>query len=661
MAQLYKSYYNLIPRSKDLIHNHKKEYIKILNSSAMKGGDAIKKNHSQYYLGKPLNKHKGGKMKKWLILTGILAWALSFAAQRVVVCEEFTATWCTYCPGAARGLDENYERDYDSIVVIAYHSSTSDPFYSAKAATRASYYSLTGYPTTWFDGVKSVVGGVHTGTMYSCFRDSITYRLGITSPLIINLTCNYDTVANTGNVSATIQNTSSSAISGTLHFVIVENNIPYNWQGMTELDFVMRDMLPDANGEAVTIPANSSITKSRSFTVASNWKEKDCKIVVFVQASSREIYQGAEIGIVPIPEMEYYGMNYTEISGNNNRWAEPGEAIRMYVYAKNLGDGVYSGSATVTCSDPYITITSATPQSVAIGPGDVDTVNICNFNISASCPTPHQVSFVVNFGAHSDTFPFIITRTPGFSDDIESGQGNWTHSGINDNWHITTYKSHSPTHSWYCGVESNHQYTNENDASLISPYFVATPDSSLKIWHQYSLEAGWDYGYIEIDNGSGWWRTIGTFTGTQSSWTQLIYPLTNYNGQTIRLRFRFISDASVVQEGWYVDDINVPTPVGAEENRNENGLTKFTVYPNPFTKGLHIRYGNLKNGKEYTISIYDASGRLLRQWDTRALSQSDNVIWNGCDNNGNTLPNGIYFVKLDTKEGSLIEKAILVR
>ncbi|MEO0107351.1 MAG: Omp28-related outer membrane protein [candidate division WOR-3 bacterium] len=596
-------------------------------------------------------------MKKVALLLCIIAGAFAFAAQRVVVCEEFTATWCQYCPGAARALDEIYERSYDSVAVIAYHSSTSDPFYSSEAAARASYYSLSGYPTTWFDGSKRVVGGVHTGTLYACFLDTVKYRLTVSSPLIIDLTCSYDTVANTGTVNATIQNTTSSAISGTLHFVVVENNIPYSWQGMTELDFVMRDMLPDQNGEAVTIPANSNITRSRNFTISASWKEKDCKIVVFVQSSTREIYQGAEIGIVPIPDMEYYGLKYQETSGNNNRWAEPGEAIRMYVFGKNQGNGIYSGSANVTCSDPYITISGATPQSVAIGPGDVDTVNICNFTISASCPSPRQVSFVVDFGTHSDTFPFIVTRTPGFSDNIESGQGNWTHSGINDNWHITTYKSHSPTHSWYCGVENSWQYTNENDASLVSPYFVATPDSNLYFWHQYRMEQGWDYGHLDIDNGSGFWKTVGIFTGNQTAWNQYTYSLQQFSGQTIRLRFRFLSDASVVDEGWYIDDVNIPSPVGIEEAKNLEKTLLLNINPNPFHDRTIIKY----ESKEFSIkpillNIYDASGRLVK-----SLSLKPTNLWIGDDNNGKLLPSGIYFAELEIENTKLLQKVIIVR
>ncbi len=595
-------------------------------------------------------------MKRIALLLCITMGALSFAAQRVVVCENFTATWCQYCPGAARALDEIYERSYDSVVVISYHSSTSDPFYSAKAAARASYYSVSGYPTTWFDGSKRVVGGLYTGTLYAIYRDTVNYRLGISSPLVINLTCSYDTIANTGTVNATIQNTSASAISGTLHFVIVENNIPYNWQGMTKLDFVMRDMLPDANGEAVSIPANNSITRSRNFTVPTSWKEKDCKIIVFVQAGTKEIYQAAEIGIVPIPDMEYDGMTYHETSGNNNRWAEPGEAIRMYVYGKNHGNGSYTGSTVITCSDPYITISGATPQSVSIGPGDVDTVNICNFTISTVCPSPRQVSFIANFGTHSDTFPFIVTRTPGFSDNMESGQGSWTHSGINDNWHITTYKSHSPTHSWYCGVAPNYQYTNQNDASLISPYFVVTPDSNLYFWHQYSVEQGWDYGHLDIDNGSGFWKTLGIFTGTQSSWTKYTRSLQNYSGQTIRLRFRFLSDGSVVQEGWYIDDVNIPTPVGIKESGSHNNPV-MSIIPNPFHDRAIIKYESKNlSSKPVVINIYDISGRLVK-----AIELNKTAVWNGDDAYGKLLPAGIYFLKLENSTTKLLQKVTIVR
>jgi len=50
------------------------------------------------------------KLIPLIALTPILLWA----TQRVMVCEDITATWCTYCPGAARGLEKLYPNTYNS-------------------------------------------------------------------------------------------------------------------------------------------------------------------------------------------------------------------------------------------------------------------------------------------------------------------------------------------------------------------------------------------------------------------------------------------------------------------------------------------------------------------------------------------------------------------
>jgi hypothetical protein len=615
-------------------------------------------------------------MKK-MVLFMFVIFAGVYASQRVVVAEEFTATWCTYCPGAARGLDEIYYRGYDSLAVITYHSSGSDPFYTSEAASRASYYSLTGYPTSWFDGVVSEVGGLHYGTMYPFFRQDVTSRLGVDSPLEITLVCDYDSVANSGSVTANILNTSASTVSGNLHFVIVENDIPYNWQGMSKLDFLMRDMLPNATGEAVSITASDTIIRSRTFSIGSTWGEHNCKIIVFVQASSRLIYQGAEIALIQVPEMEYYGIIPSEISGNGNGFAEPGETMDVIVLARNSGNGTYTGSANIQCTDPYITITGSTPASVSMGAGDMDTVIAFTFDISATCPDPHESSFQIDFGTSIDDIPFVITTEPGIADDIESGQGTWTHSGIRDNWHITDHKSNSPTHSWYPGVEGSWQYSDENDASLVSQYFTATPDSYFYFYQQYSLESGWDYGYVEIDNGSGLWQTLVRINGTQSSWLQASYPLSSYNGQTIRIRFRFVSDGSVHQEGWYVDDILVPTYVGINEHVADpiNAVLDISVHPNPFSNKTEIRFSlgstdriphaSHGTGKTESIelNIYDACGRLVKDFSlpsVYALVPTE-VLWDGTDKYGKKVSAGIYFIALSVDKNSIIEKVILTK
>jgi hypothetical protein len=166
------------------------------------------------------------------IIVSLCTIACVFAYERVVVAEQFTATWCTYCPGASRAHHEIYQRAYDSLVVIAYHPSTSDPFYSSDAVQRMNYYSIPGYPTSWFDGVVQAVGGQHYGTVYPWYRGIVSNRLTQETAILIYLACTYDTVSRTGTVTATVENTAASGRNGTLHFAVVENDISFSWQGM---------------------------------------------------------------------------------------------------------------------------------------------------------------------------------------------------------------------------------------------------------------------------------------------------------------------------------------------------------------------------------------------------------------------------------------------
>jgi hypothetical protein len=597
-------------------------------------------------------------MNKILVPFVFLALTLSFASERVVVAEDFLRVTCPYCPGAARGLRENYARSYDSLIVIACH--TAAPFNCAAGTQRGSYYGITGVPTVKIDGIISIVGGVSApGTMYPQYRHHLTTRAVISSPLEIDISCSYDSVGNTGSITAVAENTSATAVSGTIHFSVIEDNIPYNWGGgLTTVEHVLRDMLPDANGEAVSISPSDTIIRSRNFTIDGAWNELNCHIVVFVQGASKEIYQGAITPLLETIDMDYYGLTFTELSGNINGIPEPDETIEMYLTGKNIGTGSYTGSATVYSSDPYITINSINPQAVSIGPGEVDTVVSIDAVTSATCPSPHTWNFQIDFGTgDTNDICFIISQATGIHDNMESGQGSWTHTGSNDNWHLTEHKSNTPTHSWYCGIENSWVYSDRNDASLISPYFIVTPDSALSFFHQYGLESNYDYTYVEIDNNCGWWQILDEYNGYQSTWTQEVYPLSDYSGQTARLRFRFVSDQNTTAEGWYIDDVFVPNILSIQENKNSIQSIDFQVSPNPFNHTLNI-IGNLSENS--SVNIYDASGRLIKVFKPM-LNNVNAISWDARDQHGNAIPNGIYFIQVQGKENTVTKKVLFMR
>ncbi|UCC12198.1 MAG: Omp28-related outer membrane protein [candidate division WOR-3 bacterium] len=502
-------------------------------------------------------------------------------------------------------------------------------------------------------------GCSNPGTMYPAYRIQLSNRAAIPSPLQIDLECSYDSLTNNGSVTATVENTSGSAVSGNLHFALTEHSIPYNWGGLTTVEHVCRDMLPNAAGEAVTIAVGDTIVRTHDFTVDNAWNELNCNVVVFVQGTSQEMYQSSFIALLDNIDMEYFGLTFTELNTSPNQIPQPGDSLRMDLYGKNNGSGVYTDTPVLTSSDPYITILSTTPQTVNIGPGDLDTVLNCDIALDPVCPSPHLAQFELDFGGAggADTFDFLISHQTGFSDDIESGQGEWTHSGPVDNWHISDYSSHSPSHSWYCGLENTHQYSNLNDASLVSPYFVATPDSNLTFWHQYGLEPNYDYSFVEIDNSSGWWHILDVYNGNQATWIQATYSLADFAGQTVRLRFRFVSDQSVTASGWYVDDVDVPVTTGVNEFTQEIQPLQITVGPNPFSRALEISLAGTV-ADVGIVTIYDATGRLI---ETNEIRANNSMVWHAKDSREQPVPAGIYFIRFRTGTHTETHKVLYVK
>ncbi|RKX70126.1 hypothetical protein DRP53_05995 [candidate division WOR-3 bacterium] len=229
----------------------------------------------------------------------ILLFTISLtAAQRVVVAELFTATWCGYCPYAARALVRLKSEVGDSLTIIAYHSSGSDPFYNVDASGRASFYHLGGYPTCWWDGVGSVVGG--SPSTYNQYRQWFNGRKRRQPFVEITIVGDYNPQTGEGWATARIKNIMDTTITGMCHFVIVQRDTPYYWQGEDSLHWIERKMLPNYNGTSVTIAPNETKEISQSFSIPSSWLRDKCYLTVFVQSigTAREILQAAEEDLV---------------------------------------------------------------------------------------------------------------------------------------------------------------------------------------------------------------------------------------------------------------------------------------------------------------------------------------------------------------------------
>jgi flagellar hook assembly protein FlgD len=101
---------------------------------------------------------------------------------------------------------------------------------------------------------------------------------------------------------------------------------------------------------------------------------------------------------------------------------------------------------------------------------------------------------------------------------------------------------------------------------------------------------------------------------------------------------------------------------------------RLDVFPNPFTEKINIRYtiqarpasqGEAGDTRymTYNIKIYDVSGRLVKDFSrsTTYDVRSTHVVWDGEDEFVCRLPDGVYFVQLETDGFKEIKKVILLR
>jgi PKD repeat protein len=272
-------------------------------------------------------------------LTLLLIFLLSVAAlfsqvtRDKVVVEVGTGTWCTYCPGAAMGVDDLIEEGWP---VAAIENHNGDPFANVYSNARNSYYGITGYPTAFFDGGNPVVGGSHTESMYDSYWPKVQARMAVPSPVTIDVYGSHTGL--TYNVTVTV--TKVSTINGSnprLHLCITESHIVYAWQGMSEVNYVNRLMVPDQNGTELDFSESDVLEIPLTFNLQATWVLSQLELVAFVQTNSnKEIHNGYKVKLAwmapPPPPLaaafssdtstcETYQVQYTDMSaGNPTAW-----------------------------------------------------------------------------------------------------------------------------------------------------------------------------------------------------------------------------------------------------------------------------------------------------------------------------------------------------
>jgi hypothetical protein len=254
--------------------------------------------------------------------------------REMVILEVGTGTWCTYCPGAQLGGDDLVNNGC-SVAVLEHHGPLNygDPFATPVSVARIAYYGISGYPTAIFDGVEYFVGGDHTQSMYQYYLPIYEGRKEIMSAFSVDIFgdhtgLNYNVVVKLNKLAAVPPTWNNLVV----HFTLTESNIPYSWQGQTEVDYCERLMIPDQNGTPVDLINNSTIDVPLSFTMDASWVTENCQIGAFIQnLDTKEILQGDKVWIndlMPVP------VELTSFTAE----ATPGGALLKWATATELNN-----------------------------------------------------------------------------------------------------------------------------------------------------------------------------------------------------------------------------------------------------------------------------------------------------------------------------------
>jgi hypothetical protein len=400
-------------------------------------------------------------------------------------------------------------------------------------------------------------------------------------------------------------------------------------------------------------------------------------VLEFELADSSSTQWMSRIPIViatPLFSVTSYGID-DEAGGDGDFVAEPGESMVLTVETYNSGLTYDAAQVTVTSLDPYVAVADSVTGMGSIDPGCAGyTVHLVT--VDAGCPDTHVARLLATIEAltgfeFADTVYFTVGDL-NFADDCEAGEGSWTYGGL---WHLSSYRSHSDSMSWYFGNESVHEYPSGAYGNLISLDFIAGEDNRLSFWFWHDFTTyGVDgvYVVVMVNGRPDTLDFIGSGGALDGSGTAPLDIVTDWvkwdhalegvaPDDTLTFKFGFASDNTDVAEGMYIDDIAFSCKAagrsGMEVPVSVAGTIGITLVPNPARGEVNLSLSGMP--APLSIGIYNVDGRLVTRFDKPAGASS--VTWNLRDSSGKRVAPGIYVARVEGRAGSQSSKIVVLR
>jgi hypothetical protein len=223
------------------------------------------------------------------------------SAQRTVLLEKLSATWCPHCMAAAQALDELVEDYGDRFIPLEiFSTSARGGLYQIPwgQARTFDFYKLTGYPTAWFDGVTSRLGDA---SAYSAYLSRVNSRLAVPTDVVVGVSATrtgnrtYDVTASVSLEPAGIAKTVRVSLVEALDYYGVyddDSTVPRN---------TLKYVLEGGFDVALTPGQTQRITRSITFDDASWTQFEDVRLVAWAQAPAStgpaEVYNASQFSL----------------------------------------------------------------------------------------------------------------------------------------------------------------------------------------------------------------------------------------------------------------------------------------------------------------------------------------------------------------------------
>lgn len=163
----------------------------------------------------------------------------------------------------------------------------------------------------------------------------------------------------------------------------------------------------------------------------------------------------------------------------------------------------------------------------------------------------------------------VTTATASWRDGMDTASG-W----VSNKWHIVEKSGFDGTRAFMDSHSG--AYANDTDTSLtMAAPIKLTAASLMRFRAKLALEEGYDYLYVETSLDGGQWVTRAAFTGDKP-WAQYQVSLGDIANKNLLVRFRLVSDESIVEDGVVIDDVSF-APL-------------MTIYREPATSSTNWRF-----------------------------------------------------------------------